>query len=88
MAKKKETTLDLTFEGKVMIVEQDSKGKVISSAEIPGETVLKCLMRTIEDGINLMITEEELKNACRRTRKSTTSNNRSTKRTRTSKSRT
>ena len=50
--KKEETFLDLTMDGKVSIVETDKKGKVISSEEIPGEVVLGCLVKTLEEHLD------------------------------------
>jgi hypothetical protein len=57
MTKKIKGSMTLELDGKVLIVERDSDNKIVSQEEIDGETVLKCLLHLLEQGIKNELTK-------------------------------
>ena len=51
MTKKISGSMTIELDGKVLIVERDANNKIVSEQEIDGETVLKCLLHFLEEGV-------------------------------------
>lgn len=57
--KKDKSGMSLFLKGSVYVIEHNSKGRIISESEIPGDVVLRIIHGALENGIRLL--EEEMR---------------------------